>query len=78
MAKIAVIGAGVGGLAAAIRFANAGHQVEVFEANAHPGGNKFSSPRPFSLGYGTFGFHRYSLHQSIIRTLWKRLLYLSL
>ncbi|PKR79903.1 phytoene desaturase [Brumimicrobium salinarum] len=38
MAKVAIIGAGVGGLAAAIRFANAGHQVNVFEANSHPGG----------------------------------------
>ena len=38
MAKIAVVGAGVGGLASAIRFANAGHQVSIFEANSHPGG----------------------------------------
>lgn len=38
MAKIAIIGAGVGGLASAIRFANAGHQVSIFEANSHPGG----------------------------------------
>lgn len=38
MAKVAVIGAGVGGLATAIRFANAGHEVSVFEANSHPGG----------------------------------------
>ncbi|WP_107039618.1 1-hydroxycarotenoid 3,4-desaturase CrtD [Brumimicrobium mesophilum] len=38
MAKVAIIGAGVGGLASAIRFANAGHQVTVFEANSHPGG----------------------------------------
>lgn len=38
MAKVAIIGAGVGGLASAIRFANAGHQVSIFEANSHPGG----------------------------------------
>lgn len=38
MAKVAIIGAGVGGLASAIRFANAGHQVNIFEANSHPGG----------------------------------------
>jgi len=36
--KVAIIGAGVGGLASAIRFANAGHTVHVFEANDHPGG----------------------------------------
>jgi phytoene desaturase len=38
LAKVAIIGAGVGGLASAIRFANAGHQVSIFEANSHPGG----------------------------------------
>jgi phytoene desaturase len=36
--KILVIGAGLGGLAAAIRLARAGHQVEVWEKNAVPGG----------------------------------------
>ncbi len=33
-----VVGAGIAGIAAAIRLANKGYQVEVFEANAYPGG----------------------------------------
>jgi len=36
--RVAVVGAGVGGLAAAIELARAGHAVTVFEANAAPGG----------------------------------------
>jgi len=38
MANVAVVGAGVAGLAASIRLARQGHQVQVFEANAYPGG----------------------------------------
>ena len=38
MKKILVIGAGLGGLAAAIRLARIGHSVEVWEKNAGPGG----------------------------------------
>ena len=39
MAKKAyVIGAGIAGIASAIRLANKGYRVEVFEANAYPGG----------------------------------------
>lgn len=36
--KVGIIGAGIGGLASAVRLATAGHEVEVFEANAYPGG----------------------------------------
>jgi phytoene desaturase len=36
--KIIVIGAGLGGLAAAIRLVHAGHAVEVWEKNSEPGG----------------------------------------
>lgn len=36
--NIAVIGAGIAGLASAIRLQSAGHKVSVFEANAYPGG----------------------------------------
>ena len=36
--KIAVIGAGFGGLAAALDLVKAGHAVTVFEADAGPGG----------------------------------------
>ncbi|MEO1624842.1 MAG: 1-hydroxycarotenoid 3,4-desaturase CrtD [Bacteroidota bacterium] len=36
--KVGIIGAGVAGLASAIRAACQGHQVSVFEANDHPGG----------------------------------------
>ena len=38
MKKILVIGAGLGGLAAAIRLARRGHAVEVWEKNSEPGG----------------------------------------
>jgi phytoene desaturase len=36
--KVAVIGAGLGGLAVAIRLAKQGHSVEIFEANSYAGG----------------------------------------
>lgn len=36
--KTGIIGAGIAGLAAAIRLAAQGHRVEVFEANGYPGG----------------------------------------
>jgi phytoene desaturase len=36
--KIGIIGAGIGGLATAVRLASEGHQVEVFETNAYAGG----------------------------------------
>lgn len=36
--KVAIIGAGVAGLATACRLASKGHEVSVFEANAYPGG----------------------------------------
>jgi phytoene desaturase len=36
--KIGIVGAGIAGLAAAVRMASAGHEVEVFEANTYPGG----------------------------------------
>ncbi len=36
--KVAIIGAGIGGIAAAIRLANQGYNVEVFEANSYAGG----------------------------------------
>lgn len=38
MAKVIVIGAGIAGIAAAIRQAVKGHEVAVYEANANPGG----------------------------------------
>lgn len=36
--KVIVIGAGIAGLAASLRLASKGYEVEVFEANAYPGG----------------------------------------
>ncbi len=36
--KAGIIGAGIAGIAAAIRLANKGYEVEVFEANTYPGG----------------------------------------
>jgi len=38
MKKIGIVGAGIAGLAAAVRMASRGYQVEVFEANSYPGG----------------------------------------
>lgn len=46
MKKVGIIGAGVAGLAAAIRMANRGYEVDVYETNAYPGG-KLSE---FALG----------------------------
>jgi len=46
MKKAIVIGAGIGGIAAALRLSKKGYQVTVFEANNYPGG-KLSS---FNLG----------------------------
>lgn len=40
--RVTVIGAGVGGLAAAIRLGASGHAVTVFEANEYPGGKLHS------------------------------------
>ena len=50
--KTIIIGAGVAGLAAAVRLAVAGHEVTVFEASDGPGG-KLSQ---FSLGAYRFDF----------------------
>ena len=36
--RIAIIGAGIGGLSAAIRLQHAGYQVEIFEKESLPGG----------------------------------------
>ncbi len=36
--KVAIIGAGIAGLASAVRMACRGYEVEVYEANAYPGG----------------------------------------
>ncbi len=36
--KVGIIGAGIAGLAAAVRLANRGYDVTVFESNAYPGG----------------------------------------
>ena len=51
MKKILVIGAGLGGLAAALRLAHAGHAVEVWEKNDGPGGKL----KEFSQGDFTWG-----------------------
>ena len=50
--KTAVIGAGIAGLAAAVRLAAQGHEVEVFEAADGPGGKLHQ----FSLGEYRFDF----------------------
>src|SRR5689334_22314679 len=36
--RVAIVGAGLGGLASALRLSHAGYEVEVFEKNPQPGG----------------------------------------
>lgn len=52
--KTAIIGAGIAGLAAAVRLAAAGHQVDVYEANDGPGGklSEFSLPGGYRFDFG--------------------------
>ena len=38
MAHIVVVGAGLGGISAAVRLAGAGHRVTLLEKNSRPGG----------------------------------------
>lgn len=52
MKRILVIGAGLGGLAAAIRLARAGHEVELWEKNDAPGG-KLQERREGGFSWGT-------------------------
>lgn len=61
--KIAIIGAGIGGIATAIRLANKGHEVEVFEANKYPGG-KLSE---FQQGEYRFDAGRFTFYDATIR-----------
>lgn len=52
--KTAVIGAGIAGLAAAVRLAVAGHEVEVYEASDGPGGklSQFELPGHYRFDFG--------------------------
>ncbi len=52
--KTAVIGAGIAGLAAAVRLAAAGHAVDVYEANEGPGGklSQFTLPGGYRFDFG--------------------------
>lgn len=57
MKKAAVIGAGIGGLGAAVRLAKAGYEVTVFEANGFAGGKINSrqiGPYRFDMGPSVF------------------------
>lgn len=54
--RTAVIGAGIAGLACAVRLAVKGHQVDVFEAEGHPGGK---------LSQFTLGDYRFDLGPSL-------------
>jgi len=53
MAKVVVIGAGVGGMSAAARLAKAGHDVTIFEASGRTGGKcqtKWIGDYAFDIG----------------------------
>ncbi|MFP7493824.1 phytoene desaturase family protein [Terribacillus saccharophilus] len=51
--KIAIIGAGIGGLTAALLLERQGHQVTVFEQQAEPGGRmKYETDGPFRIDQG--------------------------
>jgi phytoene desaturase len=57
MKKAAIVGSGMGGMALAIRLAVKGYAVEVFEANAYPGGklsNKIVDEYRFDAGPSLF------------------------
>ena len=62
MALIGVIGAGIAGIASAIRMAVKGHEVHVFESSAYPGGKlsdfKLGAYR-FDLGPSLFTMPQY-------------------
>ncbi len=51
--KVAIIGAGWAGLAAAVYLTDAGHTVVVFEASHHVGGRARTLPAPYCLPDGT-------------------------
>ncbi len=60
--KVAVIGAGISGIAAAIRMRNKGYQVTVFEANPFPGGKLSSETNKgyrFDMGPSVFTMPHY-------------------
>jgi diapolycopene oxygenase len=60
--KVAVIGAGVSGLAASIRMRNKGYDVTVFEANSFPGGKCSSESNKgyrFDMGPSVFTMPQY-------------------
>lgn len=60
--KIGIIGAGIAGIAAAVRMAVRGHAVEVFEANAYPGGKLSAFEREgyrFDAGPSLFTMPQY-------------------
>ena len=76
MQQTAIIGAGIAGLAAAVRLAVAGHTVEVYEANEGPGGklSQFTLPTPSPPGASTGagapdvseeGFYRFDFGPSL-------------
>jgi monoamine oxidase len=48
--KIAILGAGLAGLVAALELTEAGHDVNILEANTRPGGRVYTLREPFSDG----------------------------
>ena len=62
-----VIGAGIGGIAAALRLSKKGYQVTVFEANDYPGGKLkcFQSGR-LSFRCRAFAFYHAPIRKRIV------------
>ena len=68
MKKIAIIGAGPGGLTAAYKLASLGHQVEIFEASKSVGG--MSKTLPMWGQLVDLGPHRFFSNSKIINEFW--------
>src|SRR2546425_8805946 len=64
--KVAILGAGISGLAAGLELVKAGHDVTIFEAQLRPGGRVYTLRAPFSDGlYAEAGAGRIPITHSL-------------